>query len=79
MRLALSTKEISRKGAKAQRRARKKHVAFTPLACFLCVFAPLREIYSLMLQVTNGDSPHKAQAAPLLSFSLPSQLLSQLA
>jgi hypothetical protein len=34
---------VSRKGAKAQRKARQKQAAFNVFAFFLCSFAPLRE------------------------------------
>jgi hypothetical protein len=39
-------KNVSRKGAKAQRRRRKERAAFNLLACFLCAFAPLRETFA---------------------------------
>jgi hypothetical protein len=32
-------KTVSRKGAKAQRKARKEQTALNSLACFLCAFA----------------------------------------
>jgi hypothetical protein len=40
-------KKVSRKGAKAQRKARKHQAALKLLAFFLCVFAPLREKFLL--------------------------------
>jgi hypothetical protein len=38
------SERVSRKGAKTQTQARKEQIAFKLLACFLCDFAPLREI-----------------------------------
>jgi hypothetical protein len=38
-------KRVSRKGAKAQRRRRQEQASLNSFAFFLCVFAPLREIF----------------------------------
>ncbi|HEY0547100.1 MAG TPA: hypothetical protein VGC91_17105 [Pyrinomonadaceae bacterium] len=48
-------KEISRKGAKAQRKARKEQVAFNNFAFLLCAFAPLRETFSLFALLFAHD------------------------